>query len=343
MFSIRSKIKKKIIFFFIIFSTSFFLCFGSLIVLTSMIVAIGGEEGSENTNNIPNFGNGSQAIVDLALTQLGNVGGQKFWSWYGFPSYQPWCACFVSWCGSELGYVDQNIMPKSALCDDFRTWFRNNGGWYDSSAHGGSYTPKPGDFLVFNWSGIGGDAHLDHIGIVKYVKDGRVYTVEGNTNSSEAAEHDYDLNNNFIIGYCSPAYPDTGNSNPEGSGPIDSQDGDLELLAHIIQCEAGSDFITDEEQLLVGSVVLNRVKNPQFPNSIREVIFAPGQYQPTWDGSWEANPPNERTLKNAAYLLKNGSIAPENVLYQAGSVLGTGIYKQFWHEELKNYTYICYG
>ncbi len=41
---------------------------------------------------------GNQAIVEVALTQLGNEGGQPYWSWYGFGGRVEWCACFASWC-----------------------------------------------------------------------------------------------------------------------------------------------------------------------------------------------------------------------------------------------------
>ena len=45
-------------------------------------------------------GVGSDDIVAVALSQVGNVGGQPYWSWYGFSSRVEWCACFVSWCGA---------------------------------------------------------------------------------------------------------------------------------------------------------------------------------------------------------------------------------------------------
>lgn len=38
---------------------------------------------------------GNQAIVEVALTQVGNQGGEPYWSWYGFDSRVEWCACFV--------------------------------------------------------------------------------------------------------------------------------------------------------------------------------------------------------------------------------------------------------
>ena len=55
---------------------------------------------------------GNQAIVEVALTQLGNVGGEPYWSWYGFDSRVEWCACFVSWCAEQCGYLESGIAPK---------------------------------------------------------------------------------------------------------------------------------------------------------------------------------------------------------------------------------------
>ena len=56
--------------------------------------------------------------VSLALTQLGNEGGQKFWSWYGFDSHVAWCACFASWCGDQAGLIESGKMPMFSLGDD---------------------------------------------------------------------------------------------------------------------------------------------------------------------------------------------------------------------------------
>ena len=53
---------------------------------------------------------GNQAVVDIAKSQVGNVGGQPYWSWYGFTSRVEWCACFVSWCYGPDGAI------RAALC-----------------------------------------------------------------------------------------------------------------------------------------------------------------------------------------------------------------------------------
>ena len=55
---------------------------------------------------------GDGEIVTVALSQVGNVGGEPYWSWYGFNSRVEWCACFVSWCANECGYKPAYISSK---------------------------------------------------------------------------------------------------------------------------------------------------------------------------------------------------------------------------------------
>ena len=82
----------------------------------------------------------SGEIVAVALSQVGNVGGQPYWSWYGFNSRVEWCACFVSWCANECGYIDAGVIPKFAGCTGGSNWFKDRGQWQD-----GGYEPHPGD------------------------------------------------------------------------------------------------------------------------------------------------------------------------------------------------------
>ena len=116
---------------------------------------------------------GNQAIVEVALTQLGNQGGQPYWSWYGFNSRVEWCACFVSWCADQCGYIESGLVPKFAGCVDGANWFKSNGKWQDRT-----YEPKTGDIIFFDWEG---DGTTDHVGIVEKCENGTVYTVEGNS------------------------------------------------------------------------------------------------------------------------------------------------------------------
>ena len=89
----------------------------------------------------------SGEIVAVALSQVGNVGGQPYWSWYGFNNRVEWCACFVSWCANECGYIDAGVIPKFAGCTGGSNWFKARGQWQD-----GSYEPRPGDLIFFDWA-----------------------------------------------------------------------------------------------------------------------------------------------------------------------------------------------
>lgn len=116
---------------------------------------------------------------------------------------------------------------------------------------------------------------------------------------------------------------------------------ELDLLARIINAEAGSSWIPDEVQLYVGSVVLNRVKSDRFPDTIKGVIYQKGQYSPTWNGAIKKNP-SQRAIDNARYLLENGSTLPENVVFQANFRQGSGVYYKYYDDTLGTTTYFCY-
>nr|WP_253286404.1 lysozyme family protein [Ruminococcus sp. MSJ-25] len=139
----------------------------------------------------------NQAIVEVALTQLGNEGGQPYWSWYGFDSRVEWCACFVSWCADQCGYIDSGLIPKFSGCVDGANWFKSNNGWYDRN-----YEPKAGDIIFFDWEG---DGTTDHVGIVEKCENGTVYTVEGNS-SDACKQRQYTVGSSSIYGYGVPAY-----------------------------------------------------------------------------------------------------------------------------------------
>ena len=140
---------------------------------------------------------GNQAIVEVALTQLGNQGGQPYWSWYGFNSRVEWCACFVSWCADQCGYIESGLVPKFAGCVDGANWFKSNGKWQDRT-----YEPKVGDIIFFDWEG---DGTTDHVGIVEKCENGTVYTVEGNSGDA-CKQRQYAVESSNIYGYGIPAY-----------------------------------------------------------------------------------------------------------------------------------------
>ena len=147
---------------------------------------------------------GDGEIVTVALSQVGNVGGQPYWSWYGFESRVEWCACFVSWCANECGYIDGGVIPKFAGCVNGVQWFKDHGQWQD-----GSFEPSAGQIIFFDWDNKGSsgpqDGQSDHVGIVEKCENGIVYTIEGNSGDS-CRQNQYPVGYYEILGYGIPAF-----------------------------------------------------------------------------------------------------------------------------------------
>lgn len=143
-------------------------------------------------------------IVAVALSQVGNVGGRPYWSWYGLNSRVEWCACFVSWCANECGYIETGIIPKYASCVNGVQWFKDRGQWLDGSAE-----PLPGMIIFYDWDKQGQsgqqDGRADHTGIVWKVENGYVYTIEGNLSDKCTTSH-RPIGEYQILGYGVPEY-----------------------------------------------------------------------------------------------------------------------------------------
>ena len=134
------------------------------------------------------LGGGNGDLVAVAQSQVGNVGGAPYWSWYGFSSRVEWCAIFVSWCAEQCGLLDSGALPKFSGVGTGVNWFQSRGQWLPGSA-----TPEPGMLIFFKW--YGSDSLIaDHVGVVERVENGRVYTIEGNSN-------DMVRRNSFPVGY----------------------------------------------------------------------------------------------------------------------------------------------
>ena len=108
-----------------------------------------------------------------------------------------WCACFVSWCADQCGYLDSGIVPKFAGCVDGANWFKGNGQWQDRK-----YEPTAGTIIFFDWEN---DGETDHVGIVEKCENGVVYTVEGNSGDA-CRQNQYSVGSSSIYGYGIPAY-----------------------------------------------------------------------------------------------------------------------------------------
>ena len=144
-------------------------------------------------------GFGEYEVVAVFKTTAYSEEGFQYWSWYGFNSRVEWCACFVSWCANECGYINAGVIPKFAGCVTGSGWFKDRGLWQDRS-----YEPRPGDIIFFDWDNKGSsgpqDGLSDHVGIVEKVENGIVYTVEGNSGDS-CRENHYAVGHYEILGY----------------------------------------------------------------------------------------------------------------------------------------------
>lgn len=138
------------------------------------------------------MGTGNGAIVEVASSQIGNVGGQPYWSWYGFSGRVEWCACFVSWCADQCGYIDAGVIPKFSYCPTGAEWFRNKSQWRERD-----YEPVSGDIIFFDWNS---DGITDHVGIVEKTENGTVYTIKGNSSDS-CRRRSYEIGDRSIYGY----------------------------------------------------------------------------------------------------------------------------------------------
>lgn len=143
------------------------------------------------------FMGGGQAIVEVALTQVGNVGGQPYWTWYGYNYRVEWCAIFVSWCAEQCGYINAGLIPRFEGVRPGAEWFKERGQW-----QGRDYAPRPGDIIFFDWEK---DGLADHVGIVKNCENGFVLTIEGNSGDT-CRENSYLTGSTVIYGYGVPLY-----------------------------------------------------------------------------------------------------------------------------------------
>lgn len=140
---------------------------------------------------------GNRQLFNIAKSQLGNEGGEKFWSWYGFTSREEWCACFVSWCADQAGLIQSGAVPKFSLCTDGKNWFQNQGKWQGTGS-----MPSPGAIVFFDWEH---DGTCDHVGIVERCDGTTVYTIEGNSGDA-VKERSYAISSNSIMGYGMVVY-----------------------------------------------------------------------------------------------------------------------------------------
>lgn len=148
------------------------------------------------------------SFLQTLAAQYGSTGqiiggnGTYFSQWYigdgwrenGWGPDTPWCACFLSWAAYQNSRNMTSSPPRFAEVDNGMSAFKDSSKWADGDSN---YTPIPGDYIFFDWSG-GEDP--DHVGAVLYVDGETVYTIEGNSGGRVAVQR-YSLNDSRIVGY----------------------------------------------------------------------------------------------------------------------------------------------
>lgn len=152
-------------------------------------------------------------IVRVAKKYVGVTQGdatqRKIAKYAGLSYTSAWCAAFVRYCAHEAG-VSQDDIPQMNSCSGgngyggMKLWFLLRGRLEKSKAHGGKYTPCPGDLVFFNWKGK--SLIYDHVGIVEKIHDSTLYTIEGNSGSStygvsKVRAQKYPISSKFIAAY----------------------------------------------------------------------------------------------------------------------------------------------
>lgn len=181
--------------------------------------SVGKEDAQEKleelkTPNLPNAANLTDAEKKARFAFLQTLAGQYdsrgeikgdkanryFSEWYignyesnpGWNRYTPWCACFLSWAADQKKASIDGDPPSFAKVDDGMNAFQTQKKWRDSGTE-----PIPGDYVFFDWDG---GSNPDHVGAVLCVKDGFLYTIEGNSGGKVAVQR-YPKNDPRIVGY----------------------------------------------------------------------------------------------------------------------------------------------
>lgn len=138
-----------------------------------------------------------ERLIEIALSENGYREGKNGWTkfgeWYDqHYALLDWCAMFVAYSANEAG-IPTTIIPRLAKVEFIKNFYERK----KLFEYRGNYTPKRGDIIIFE--------DTSHVGIVLYVENGRVYTIEGNT-SNMVAPRNYNLNDTYILGYGLPEY-----------------------------------------------------------------------------------------------------------------------------------------
>ncbi len=140
------------------------------------------------------------AILKVARSQLGNVGGVEYLSRFGigYEVRTDWSTCFVSYCARECGYVAAGKLPDEWWTPDFQKFLVLHGRFRLPLL----YTPRPGDIVLFDRVGLteSRDGWVDAAGIVESVSGSDICVIEGDASNVCRRNH-YTASSPDIVGY----------------------------------------------------------------------------------------------------------------------------------------------
>ena len=193
-------------------------------------------------------------VVAIAQGEIGNPGGQKYWSWYGFKSRVSWCACFASWVLDQAGVACLDLRPliNKAGSDEETEVIRT--GANDPNIAGilskgcvqildfysqagmriGDEPAKPGDIVLYEWNEAAGDG-VDHVGIVESVEGTDpntqiLHMIEGNW-GDKVSRTTYRYRDSRVYAICRPRY----STKELVEAPFDIQNGDKGKDVQLLQ------------------------------------------------------------------------------------------------------------
>ena len=129
---------------------------------------------------------GDNELVKLAVREIGNEGGEKYWKWWGFESQINWGSVFIAWLGAHVDDSIGRYVPQYANVEYFVEDFKASERWLEPGR-----APLPGYLIFFDFADPKTgerDGIADHTGLVTGTKDKRVFTIEGNVGYAEHGE-----------------------------------------------------------------------------------------------------------------------------------------------------------
>ncbi|MEU7864433.1 CHAP domain-containing protein, partial [Nonomuraea sp. NPDC049141] len=131
-----------------------------------------------------------------------------------------WCADFAKYVWRKAGVPHADVAELdggvlTGWASSFKDYGTKYGTWHTRSS---GYTPQPGDAVVFDWEQNG---DIDHVGIVKSVDSGTIYTIEGNSGDKTSA-NSHSRSSTDIVGYSSPVDANDGGASNEDGGDFNA-------------------------------------------------------------------------------------------------------------------------